>query len=233
MLMHFHLPQPPQGWRVITWDVAVVVAGVLIALGAQQVADSLNWSTKIHAQRESLDKDVAEGIGSVILRLKWQHCVDRRLGEFDAMFEQRKNGEPINVVGKVGLPYTVWSNVPTYDTAVDDGTLAHMRLEDRRYYDNVVENIRGIFALERQEYAIWLRLQRLDHPERMTESDWADMRGTVGEARALNERLRLNVPYTAGLLRKGARPSDETSQLNGEAWGDALCRPLLADHVKS
>ena len=222
------VPKPPHGWRELWWDVAVVVVGVLIALAAQQVADELNWSAKLRAQRQSLDKDIAEGIGSVLLRRKWQHCVDRRFAEFGMMFERHATGHPMSVLGRPGLPYTAWSNVPSYDTAVDDGTLAHMPLAQRRYYDNVVENIRSIFDLERQEYGVWLRLQRLDHPELMTESDWADMRGAVGEARALDERVRENVPVVAGLLRRGSKPLDESAQLQDEQWGDALCKPLLA-----
>lgn len=224
-----HLPKPPRGWRELSWDVAVVVVGVLIALGAQQLVDEINWSAKLQGQRQSLDNDIAEGIGSVMLRSKWQPCVDRRLAEFDAMFARHAAGRPVGVRGRPGLPYTVWSNVPSYDSAVDDGTLAHMPLEERRYYDNVVENIRGIFSLERQEYGAWLRLQRLAHPEQMTESDWADIRGAVGEARALDERIRANIPYVTGLLRSGSKPTNQSEQLEGEPWGDALCRPLFVE----
>ena len=226
--MHFRLPGPPHGWGVLSWDVAVVVIGVLIALGAQQFVDEINWSARVRDQRQSLDRDVAEGVGSAILRNRWQHCLDRRLADFELVFARRAAGEPIHVVGRVGLPYTVWSSIPTYESALDDGTLAHMPLAERQYYDNVVENIRNIFDLERQEYEVWLRLQRLEHPERMTENDWADLRGAFGEARALDQRVRANIPYSTGLLRAGAKPIDQSSQLQGEPWGDELCRPLLA-----
>ena len=33
--MHFHLPKPLHGWREFVGEVAIIVLGVLIALGAE------------------------------------------------------------------------------------------------------------------------------------------------------------------------------------------------------
>lgn len=38
--MHFHLPKPLHGWRTFAGEIAIVVIGVLIALGAQQVVEN-------------------------------------------------------------------------------------------------------------------------------------------------------------------------------------------------
>ena len=38
--MHFHLPKPLHGWREFWGEVGIIVIGVLIALGAQQVVES-------------------------------------------------------------------------------------------------------------------------------------------------------------------------------------------------
>ena len=34
---------PPHGWRAVAWELAIVTAGVLIALGVQQWAEERNW----------------------------------------------------------------------------------------------------------------------------------------------------------------------------------------------
>ena len=36
-LMHFHLPKPLHGWREFAGEVGIIVIGVLIALGADQL----------------------------------------------------------------------------------------------------------------------------------------------------------------------------------------------------
>lgn len=42
--MHFHLPKPLHGWREFSGEVGIIVIGVLIALGAQQVVQ--DWSDR-------------------------------------------------------------------------------------------------------------------------------------------------------------------------------------------
>ena len=39
--MHLQLPKPLHGWRQFAGEVGIIVLGVLIALGAQQVAATL------------------------------------------------------------------------------------------------------------------------------------------------------------------------------------------------
>jgi len=40
--MHFHLPKPLHGWREFVGEVAIIVLGVLIALGAEQVVQTVH-----------------------------------------------------------------------------------------------------------------------------------------------------------------------------------------------
>lgn len=37
--MHFHVPKPLHGWREFSGEVGVIVIGVLIALGAEQLVE--------------------------------------------------------------------------------------------------------------------------------------------------------------------------------------------------
>jgi hypothetical protein len=40
--MHFHLPKPLHGWREFAGEVAIIVLGVLIALGAEQLVQAVH-----------------------------------------------------------------------------------------------------------------------------------------------------------------------------------------------
>ena len=40
--MHVHLPKPLHGWRAFVGEVGIIVLGVLIALGAEQVVESVH-----------------------------------------------------------------------------------------------------------------------------------------------------------------------------------------------
>jgi hypothetical protein len=51
--LHFHLPKPLHGWRALAGEIGIIVVGVLIALGAQQLAE--DW----HQRAELRDAEAA------------------------------------------------------------------------------------------------------------------------------------------------------------------------------
>ena len=53
--MHFHLPKPIHGWRAFVGEVAIIVLGVLIALGAEQAVQSIEWREKVAAAIADMD----------------------------------------------------------------------------------------------------------------------------------------------------------------------------------
>ena len=226
--MPVSISQPPHGWRALAWEVVVVVVGVLIALGAQQLAENLSWRDKVAVQREALDADIAAGIGSIALRQVWQPCLDRRTEEIEQLLSARAQGRSIPVVGHVGAPYRVWEHINSYDGAVDDGSLAKMPFAVRRNYEDLVSNIRNVNRLHEQEFQVWLELQRLEHPDRMTDADWSDVRGVMGEIRVLDQRLKTAVASSEAKVPKGTKLPDLRGEMGDEPWGDDFCRPLLA-----
>jgi hypothetical protein len=56
--MHFHLPKPLHGWREFTGEVGIIVIGVLIALGAEQVVEDAQWRAKVDAAQKSIDFEI-------------------------------------------------------------------------------------------------------------------------------------------------------------------------------
>jgi len=56
--MHFHLPKPLHGWREFVGEVGIIVIGVLIALGAGQVVESLQWADKSRSAKTELHQQM-------------------------------------------------------------------------------------------------------------------------------------------------------------------------------
>ena len=46
--MHIHVPKPLHGWREFLGEVGVIVVGVLVALGAEQVVENLHHRSQVH-----------------------------------------------------------------------------------------------------------------------------------------------------------------------------------------
>ena len=51
--MHVHYPKPLHGWREFGGEVGVIVLGVLIALGAQQLMSDWQWRNDVRDADEN------------------------------------------------------------------------------------------------------------------------------------------------------------------------------------
>ena len=56
--MHFHLPKPLHGWREFLGEVGIIVIGVLIALGAEQVVESIHWRESVSQMRQAMRSEL-------------------------------------------------------------------------------------------------------------------------------------------------------------------------------
>ena len=56
---------PPNGWNAVAWELAIVVLGVVIALGAQQAVETARWRDEVRRTEEALTVEIAESIAVV------------------------------------------------------------------------------------------------------------------------------------------------------------------------
>ena len=59
--------KPPHGWSAVAWELGIVTLGVLIALGAQQLADSINQRSQVRQLVGALRSELADN------RARWEH----------------------------------------------------------------------------------------------------------------------------------------------------------------
>jgi hypothetical protein len=85
--MRFHLPKPLHGWREFADEVGIIVLGVLIALGAGQIVETIHQSSDVAQLRDALHAELADD------RARWENiragdeCAKRRLGALQHWLE--------------------------------------------------------------------------------------------------------------------------------------------------
>ena len=57
--MRFQLPKPLHGWREFAGEVGIIVIGVLIALGAEQLLSDWHWRNEVHETDRRLRAEMA------------------------------------------------------------------------------------------------------------------------------------------------------------------------------
>ena len=77
--MHFHLPKPLHGWREFAGEVGIIVIGVLIALGAEQVVEKFHERQVASETRAALREEIETNLANLALRNSAEPCILRRL----------------------------------------------------------------------------------------------------------------------------------------------------------
>src|SRR5688500_13818065 len=88
---------PPNDWNVVGWEIAIVVFGVLIALGAQQVVDTLRWRDEVRRTEDALTIEIAASVLHASERQLVNRCLSDRL---------------THLIGKVSSNQGPWSGDP-------------------------------------------------------------------------------------------------------------------------
>src|SRR3954466_13111606 len=79
--MHVHLPKPLHGWRAFVGEVGIIVIGVLIALGAEQVVETVHWNNQVADSRITLDEEMAHTNKAFAFRVAAHDCIAARLSK--------------------------------------------------------------------------------------------------------------------------------------------------------
>ena len=188
--MHLHLPKPLHGWRAFVGEVGIIVLGVLIALGAQQFVEDIQWKHDVEFQRKALRREAQDMLEAIAERGVQQDCVDRRLKDIASLLERHASGEPVRVIGSVGRPTRASATRGSWPIALAGQTLLHMPQEEQLAFSNAFGSFDVWDRAIEYEYQDWLRLRQLDRPDLMTEADWANVREAYFAATELNERMR-------------------------------------------
>jgi hypothetical protein len=227
--MHFHLPKPLHGWREFAGEVGIIVVGVLIALGAEQLLQSWHWGRETEATRQALREEAGDNLHAAALRMELSPCIDRRLQEIGAIFADHAAHRPIRLARPIGRPVSYYGSTDTWQVEVASQALSHMPLDEKIRFSTAFSNFQNLNSVLRIEQDSWLRLDVLDAPDQLQDGDWPPLRQAYAQANSLNARLQIiaaDVLHSYSLGQKphelGTDPPEVTAAIR------QFCRPLRA-----
>jgi hypothetical protein len=127
--MHFHLPKPMHGWRELAGEVGIIVVGVLIALGAEQVVEALQWHEKVGVVRQSIMGELAND------RARWEHdvsggrCILHELDRLDAWAIDNVKGSPSTPLTNSSSVYSM--HTANWTLASNSQTMDHFAIHEQ------------------------------------------------------------------------------------------------------
>jgi hypothetical protein len=149
--MRVQLPQPLHGWRAFFGEVGVIVLGVLIALCAQQLVESLDWRQKVDAAVADMNNELGSGDGpEAYERLAIHDCVATHLNTLRALVEQGDRSESRKLIDQLWLPNRTWDSLAR-DAANASDVAAHMPHQRMLQYRIAYEMIPDMQRLAEKE----------------------------------------------------------------------------------
>jgi hypothetical protein len=226
--MHFHLPKPLHGWREFVGEVGIIVIGVLIALGAEQLIEAIHWHRETEAARTALRMEASDNLSAAAQRVQQQPCINRRLREIGSILEDHAAGRPIYVHGNIGRPVSYYGSTDAWNVEVASQALSHMTLDEKLAFSTAFSNYENMNAVLRLEQTAWLRLNVLNAPDQLEAGDWPQLRQAYAEAQSLSDRLQI---ITGDMVRTetlGQAPKQlEDQPAAADAAIKRFCQPVL------
>lgn len=196
--MQLRIPKPIDGWRQFAGEVGIIVVGVLIALGAQEVVEDTHWRNQVADARASLDAQLVESKFASLERVAISGCIDRQLDFLDEVIAGKRPAEGLKI--KVGA-LRLWST-SAWDAATDPGAVARMPAKTRNDYAGLFSFTAAIRELNMDEFATSANLETLERHTDLNAVSRDRLAENTAKMRALNAILKLG----AQEWLEGAKP---------------------------
>ena len=166
--MHFHLPKPLHGWREFAGEVGIIVVGVLIALGAEQVVEDFRWRHDVSQARNALREEIeGHSYGATEMAMA-EPCVDQQLTGLEKALLAPGPFRPVPLYADLqhftyrapgrSWPDNVWRSL------MSEGVISHfdrdLRVQLARHYSQVAEQGERVAQAD----AIGFRMRVLAQP---------------------------------------------------------------------
>lgn len=160
-MAHFHIPKPLHGWREFIGEVGIIVLGVLIALGAEQLVSGLHGRFEAREARNNIRAEIADNLAFLRSREATNACIDRRLDEIAAFIvrSQRPGYRPPSWIGRP----QVWPMVDAkWSAATNAGRATLLSSSEQANYGIIYHNLGLIQQIEMQEQTTWAHLRAME-----------------------------------------------------------------------
>ena len=230
--MDIHKPKPWRGVREFLKEYAIIVVGVLTALGAEAVVQNVHEARLSAEARQAVRDELNLDITNLALRFTRDICVNRRLDEIDALLDRAEAGGSFAPPGAVARPRDRAIYAERWETAKSGGRLSLISSDDQRAFVRAYLPLGYVIERQREELQVWLRLQALQGRRRLSPDMITVQRLAVAQARGLDAEIHRDFTQAQFFAAKVGVKGDARLQIpTAEAAATVnpvICQPLGA-----
>lgn len=228
--MHFHLPKPLHGWREFSGEVGIIVLGVLIALGAEQLVQNWHSQREIHETRQALDAELGRDLAAFNWRWNQRACLQPRLDEIDRWARSMAGPQQLKLTKDIAEPSFFAIHTAVWKATSGDVS-ARMPVETKLDYADMYEAMSVFDEIQHDEGKAWAVVHSYAQNSDLTREELHAVRNAVLDLRsddAILDSFRQRLDAAAAKLDIRAKEHIEAgleAQLGPSAR--KICEPLL------
>ena len=223
--MDIHKPKPWQGVREFLKEYAIIVIGVLTALAAEQGVAKLHERTLAAEARRSIRGELALNLAYLRTREETDACIERRLGDIQAILVGATADGGFHRPNWVGRPQAWSMETLRWDAAAQSGQASLIPADELAGYTQIYTQLRGITDEMHIEQADWAKLRVLANLRRLPAQAVYDLNLTLNDARYRNWRIHLSTRQQVAAGRNVGVAEIPTSRFRSSL---SVCVPLTA-----
>jgi hypothetical protein len=192
--MHFHVPKPLHGWREFAGEVGIIVIGVLIALGAEQVIETIHSRREVAEFRSAVGVELASDLAAYRYRIQQEPCVKRRMGEVREWLDADRAGTPLVPAGEIGRP-SLYGFLSSVWKSSSPDVMNHLSLQTRERYAAFYDFAALVDGQLDEEKEVWRSLNAFNGSSRFSEEDRRKISDLAYRAKSVDQLVVGNYPW--------------------------------------
>lgn len=235
--MDIHKPKPWHGWREFGGEILVIVIGVLLALGAEQVVEAVHRRTEVAEARHAIDAELSFDLASYDDHLALTGCAERRLDDLEQWWRSWESGKALKLTAPIVIPPSLIFHTSVWRQAAGPA-VAQMPFDLRVAYGQVYDGLANADGIRMDELALWSDLSSFGPARSLGEAELLRMKHDIDQLRLLSQRTKSNSRTIHGYMRglriaadPGTAPDSPLSQIQRESFASrraSFCGPILA-----
>jgi hypothetical protein len=197
------MPKPLHGWREFLHEVAIIVLGVLLALGLEQLVSSFHDRASAAETRANIRSELAENLRVLLRRQRTGDCVERRMREIAAFLDASTRGERPAQPTWIGAPYAPLAGDTAFKSAQSAGKFFLLQQSQQQKIQSFYIDSDDFNVQSTREWYDWAQLRSLTNGVRLTDNEMTRLRQALHDARGADRLIRVDVADYAGLAREG------------------------------
>ena len=226
------IPTPLNGWRVFAGEVGVIVLGVLLALGAQELAEDFQMRADVGEFRRTIDHEIGLNLFAYEVRSRGSTCNEKRIRDLIDWVKTARDGQELPQIVP-GSPIVVSGYRSAWDNR-DGNVFSHVPADRRQKYAEFYDELENNYDKLVRELDVWFAIQRFAIPGPISIEGRRDLYGQLRTALVMNAVWDSNMEVSKEIAGKlGVKPIRPDSLPETTLADAAECHPIFQETARS